>query len=143
LNWLRAIMKVLLFLTCGMWVYILRFPLFRKDMKYGDWDGQGTAVLMPTALCQRCRPMYGFSSTGFWMSAIAWLALTGAAAAVLVWSQWVVAAYLAGSSLVPFAMTAIIHRQRQQTWKHLLRMTPIYAEVLDRFPKAKIEYIRD
>lgn len=42
-----------------------------------------------------------------------------------------------------FAMAAVIRMQRQGLWKELLRKTPIYAELLKRFPSARIDYIPD
>jgi hypothetical protein len=87
--------------------------------------------------------MYGFSKLDFCLSVIAWLQLAGAGLALLAGSQSIVAIGLAGASLTTFAAIAFNRRQRQGVWKELLRKTPIYAELLGRFPQARIEHIRD
>jgi hypothetical protein len=110
---------------------------FREDDRGGVVShGRVTDVPVPTSLCVACSSAYDFTQRDFGLMRIGRLLLIGGV--ILLPLYGIVGAGLAAGSFSAFAIRSAITARRQRRLKSLVQKTPIYAELLARFPDATI-----
>ena len=129
-NELGGISWIIGFLVLGVWMLLLEQLREKKE------HGRNLILHLPVRICRTChwQLMRDPVASGFGILAIT--LLIGGAAAILLWTPW-------GAMLLPAAVIASwlekAARNRQQTLiKKVLAQEPIYRELLEDYPDAKM-----
>ncbi|MEM7477396.1 MAG: hypothetical protein AAF483_20620 [Planctomycetota bacterium] len=106
----------------------------REDVVHG----RDTIVDAPIPICPRCKPIW---ASPIWPPLFLWLRRLGLAGLVL-WVAWDWRAYYLylPALVLTMLIATICESLHQKVLRRLVTKTPIYAELLERFPETKMEW---
>jgi hypothetical protein len=112
------------------------FWVYWREEKRTETLGRDTDVKVVFHLCDGCRQQ--FRDPGGWAWLIIAAALTAAVGVMVYLSSWAGLALLLVALGLPWWLRLRALKRRQRAIKQVLRVVPVYKQLLDRYPNALV-----